>query len=56
MAGLDSGVDVAGKTGTGEVSDFWFVGFTPRIVVAVRVGMDNNFRQPCQKKDVQKVN
>src|SRR5215213_9586136 len=44
MAGLDGGYEVAGKTGTGEVSDFWFGGFTPGIVVAVWVGMDNNFR------------
>jgi membrane peptidoglycan carboxypeptidase len=34
--------DIAGKTGTGEVSDFWFVGLTPRMVVAVWVGMDDN--------------
>ncbi|MEW6211759.1 MAG: penicillin-binding transpeptidase domain-containing protein, partial [Acidobacteriota bacterium] len=42
LAGLTGDYEIAGKTGTGEVSDFWFVGFTPRLVVAVWVGMDDN--------------
>jgi penicillin-binding protein 1B len=42
LAGLDADIEMAGKTGTGEVSDFWFVGLTPRLVVAVWVGMDDN--------------
>jgi membrane carboxypeptidase/penicillin-binding protein len=33
---------LAGKTGTGD-NDLWFVGFTPRMVVVVWVGFDNNF-------------
>jgi membrane peptidoglycan carboxypeptidase len=42
LAGLDSTVALAGKTGTGD-NDLWFVGFTPRVVVVVWVGFDNNF-------------
>jgi membrane peptidoglycan carboxypeptidase len=42
LSGLDSSVSLAGKTGTGD-SDLWFVGFTPRIVVVVWVGFDNNY-------------
>jgi penicillin-binding protein 1B len=42
LSGLDSSVALAGKTGTGD-SDLWFVNFTPRIVVVVWVGFDNNF-------------
>ena len=42
LAGLDSAIALAGKTGTGD-NDLWFVGFTPRIVVVVWVGFDNNF-------------
>src|SRR5262249_31229182 len=41
LAGLDAGVSIAGKTGTGD-HDLWFVGFTRGIVVAVWVGFDNN--------------
>jgi penicillin-binding protein 1B len=41
-SGLDSGVALAGKTGTGD-NDLWFVGFTPRLVIVVWVGFDNNF-------------
>jgi penicillin-binding protein 1B len=33
---------VAGKTGTSQRSDAWFVGFTPHVVVAVWVGFDDN--------------
>jgi len=39
---LDSTTALAGKTGTGD-NDLWFVGFTPRLVVVVWVGFDNNF-------------
>jgi penicillin-binding protein 1B len=42
LSGLGSSVALAGKTGTGD-GDLWFVGFTPRIVVVVWVGFDNNF-------------
>ena len=42
LSGLQATVALAGKTGTGD-HDLWFVGFTPRIVVAVWVGFDNNF-------------
>jgi penicillin-binding protein 1B len=42
LAGLPARHEVSGKTGTGEVSDFWFVGFTPRIIVVVWAGMDDN--------------
>src|SRR5437899_5577386 len=41
LSGLES-VELAGKTGTGD-NDLWFVGFTPRLVVVVWVGFDNNF-------------
>lgn len=39
---LDSTTALAGKTGTDD-NDLWFVGFTPRLVVVVWVGFDNNF-------------
>jgi membrane peptidoglycan carboxypeptidase len=42
LSSLDSTVALAGKTGTGD-SDLWFVGFTPRIIVVVWVGFDNNY-------------
>jgi penicillin-binding protein 1B len=42
LAGLDSTVALAGKTGTGD-NDLWFVGFTSRLVVVVWVGFDNNY-------------
>jgi len=42
QSGLDSSVALAGKTGTGD-NDLWFVGFTPRLIVVVWVGFDNNF-------------
>lgn len=41
ISGLDDGIPLAGKTGTGD-NDLWFVGFTPRIIVVVWVGFDNN--------------
>jgi membrane peptidoglycan carboxypeptidase len=42
LSGLGSTVALAGKTGTGD-NDLWFIGFTPRLVVVVWVGFDNNF-------------
>ncbi|HKQ07904.1 MAG TPA: transglycosylase domain-containing protein [Blastocatellia bacterium] len=42
MAGLASDAQVAAKTGTGQVADLWFVGFSKRLVVAVWVGMPRN--------------
>jgi penicillin-binding protein 1B len=42
LAGLSSDSAVAGKTGTGEISDLWFVGFSRRLIVVVWVGMPNN--------------
>ena len=42
LSGLKSSDALAGKTGTGD-ADLWFIGFTPRLVVVVWVGFDNNF-------------
>lgn len=42
LAGLPGDAAVSGKTGTGQVADLWFVGFSRRLVVAVWVGMPNN--------------
>jgi membrane peptidoglycan carboxypeptidase len=42
LAGLASDSAVAGKTGTGEVADLWFAGFSKRLIVVVWVGMPNN--------------
>jgi penicillin-binding protein 1B len=41
LSALETTVALAGKTGTGD-NDLWFVGFTPRMVVVVWVGFDNN--------------
>ena len=38
--GLMPGTAVAGKTGTSR--DGWFVGYTPNLVCAVRIGFDDN--------------
>jgi penicillin-binding protein 1B len=46
LAGLENGVDVAGKTGTGQTSDVWFVGFTPHLVVVVWLGHTRNAPLP----------
>jgi penicillin-binding protein 1A len=46
LAGLENGVNVAGKTGTGQTSDVWFVGFTPRLVVVVWLGHTQNAPLP----------
>lgn len=36
-------IDMAGKTGTTQNQvDGWFIGYTPKIVVGIRVGADNN--------------
>jgi membrane peptidoglycan carboxypeptidase len=43
ISGLDATVPLAGKTGTAGDNDLWFVGFTPRLVVVVWVGFDNNY-------------
>jgi hypothetical protein len=42
MAGLASDAQIGAKTGTGQVADLWFVGFSKRLVVAVWVGMPRN--------------
>lgn len=42
QAGLPATVQFAGKTGTGVRADMWFVGFTPRLVVGVWVGLPDN--------------
>lgn len=42
MAGLSSDAQISAKTGTGQVADLWFVGFSKRLVVAVWVGMPRN--------------
>ena len=42
MAGLSSDAQMSAKTGTGQVADLWFVGFSRRLVVAVWVGMPGN--------------
>lgn len=41
-AKLPADADFAGKTGSGMIADLWFVGFSPRIVVGVWVGMPEN--------------
>jgi len=42
LSGLESSIPLGGKTGTSD-SDLWFVAFTPRLIVLVWVGFDNNF-------------
>jgi membrane carboxypeptidase/penicillin-binding protein len=42
LAGLPGNAAVSGKTGTGQIADLWFVGFSRRLVAAVWVGMPNN--------------
>lgn len=42
LAGLASNAEVSGKSGTGQMADLWFVGFSRRLVVAVWVGMPRN--------------
>jgi membrane carboxypeptidase/penicillin-binding protein len=46
VAGLEPDLSVAGKTGTGQTSDVWFVGFTPRLVVVVWFGHTSNMPLP----------
>lgn len=43
QAKLSPSVQFAGKTGSGQTSDLSFVGFTPRMVLGVWVGIDRNF-------------
>lgn len=42
LAGLPMDAAIAGKSGSGQVADLTFVGFSPRIVVGVWVGMPKN--------------
>jgi penicillin-binding protein 1A len=42
MAGLSPSAPLAGKSGTGMVADVWFVGFTPRLIVGVWIGLPKN--------------
>jgi membrane peptidoglycan carboxypeptidase len=42
LAGLSSDAQVSAKTGTGQVADLWFVGFSKRLIVVVWVGMPRN--------------
>jgi membrane carboxypeptidase/penicillin-binding protein len=42
LAGLSSDAEIAAKTGTGQVADLWFAGYSRRLVVVVWVGMPNN--------------
>jgi membrane peptidoglycan carboxypeptidase len=42
LAGLPADAPVAGKTGSGQVADLAFVGFSPRVVVGVFVMMPKN--------------
>jgi membrane peptidoglycan carboxypeptidase len=42
LAGLPMDAPIAGKSGSGQVADLTFVGFSPRIVVGVWVGMPKN--------------
>lgn len=42
LASLPAEAQIAGKTGTGQIADLWFVGFSKRLIVAVWVGMPNN--------------
>ena len=42
MAGLASDAQISAKTGTGQIADLWFIGFSKRLVVAVWVGMPRN--------------
>ena len=49
LAGLEDTVQFAGKTGTSQLADLWFVGFTPSLIVVVWVGNDQN--QPLNMSD-----
>jgi membrane peptidoglycan carboxypeptidase len=50
LANLPKETRFIGKTGSGMVADLWFVGLTPRIVIAVWVGMAENLPQLKLKK------
>jgi membrane carboxypeptidase/penicillin-binding protein len=50
LSGLnDPNIEIRGKTGTGQVGDLWFAGFTPRICVVVWVGSDDNEPLPLEQ-------
>ncbi len=52
---LDSGMPVAGKTGTTEsYNDLWFVGYTPYYTCAVWSGFDNNEKLPDDARNFHK--
>jgi membrane peptidoglycan carboxypeptidase len=42
LAGLPMDAPIAGKSGSGQVADLTFIGFSPRIVVGIWVGMPKN--------------
>lgn len=42
LANLPQNSQTAGKSGSGMVADLWWINFTPRIVVGVWVGMNEN--------------
>lgn len=42
IAKLPADADFAGKTGSGMISDLWFVGFSPRILVGIWCGVPEN--------------
>ncbi|MDO4649145.1 MAG: PBP1A family penicillin-binding protein, partial [Eubacteriales bacterium] len=55
MCRLDSGMPVAGKTGTTEsYNDLWFVGYTPYYTCAVWSGFDNNEKLPDDARNFHK--
>ncbi|MBL8186516.1 MAG: transglycosylase domain-containing protein [Acidobacteria bacterium] len=41
-AGLKNSAQIAAKTGTGQVADLWFCGYSPKLAVCVWVGMPKN--------------
>lgn len=41
-AGLSKDLNFAGKTGSGMGSDLWFIGYSPKLLVGVWVGVPNN--------------
>lgn len=42
MTGLGPQFQLAGKTGTGQVSDLWFVSISPQLVIVTWIGSDGN--------------
>lgn len=49
IAHLDSGFQLAGKTGTGSLSDLWFASVSPKIVIITWVGTDDNKPLPMSE-------